>query len=247
MDYYNKYIKYKTKYLNLKQKGGAKVKYVLLAYFDKDSIGNILKNTYQEVMSKIDSKYIDTTWNNSVPLSHTTIVYGPEVSDELPEYPLISLEELYPKFEEKYNKTIIDDLIFEGVSLFISINRIVIKAEFKSNKLNEIREYLFKCSDLMKEYEIKWKKMLDEDKEEIKKMNLFPNLTEGNNNWIHSTLGVLNPKNKDGVLITENELKELLNFTKKRLSEQGLIIGNKYKLDEMILRTPKTKKLIKLW
>ena len=169
----------------------------------------------------------DPLWKHSIEEAHTTIVYGPE-DFFTKDYPEVSLNELYPGFEEKYKDMKIDDLIYKGVSLFIRTNRIVVKAEFESAKLNELRNYLYNCSDAMKDNYRKWKTMIENDDNEVSKMDKYKSVYKKDETfadypkgWIHATLAVLGPS---------APLDKILEIKSKAEIEVSkyLIIGRKY-------------------
>ena len=57
---------------------------------------------------------------------------------------------MYPGFFEKFKE--LPDIKYIGISVFFSINRITIKAEFESKQLNKMRHYLINTNPLIKSY-----------------------------------------------------------------------------------------------
>ena len=218
----------------------------MYATYDHDDIGKYLEETYEELSELIPEEYRDPQWKHSIKEAHTTIVYGPE-DYFTNDYPDISLDELYPRFQEKYKDIKIDDLIYKGISLFIRTNRIVVKAEFESIKLNEIRNHLYNCSESMKENYIKWKTMIEGDDHEISKMDKYKSIykkdetfADDPKGWIHATLAVLGPN------ASIDKILEIKEKAEERLSKH-LIIGKKYTIKDLRLRTPVSKKTYILW
>ncbi len=250
VSYIKKYKKYKNKYLQLKKLvGGNKIRrYILFGVFNHDEVGKYLDDTYAELSKLIPEDFKDPQWKHSIKYAHATFVYGPEINEEVTmEYPDISLNNLYPEFEEKYKDVKFDDLIYKGVSFFIRKNRIVIKAGFESKKLNEVRNHLYNCSEAMKENYKSWKTSIEKEDEEISKMEKYKDIHKKDETfadepkgWIHGTLAVLGPTASiEKILELKSKAEELLS-TK-------LVIGKSYSINEIKLKTPIGGNILTLW
>jgi hypothetical protein len=248
--YKAKYIKYKNKYIQLKNMvGGNKIRrYILFGVFNHDEIGKYLDDTYAELAKLIPEDSKDPQWKHSIKYAHATFVYGPEINEEVTmEYPDISLNDLYPEFEEKYKDVEFDDLIYKGVSFFIRKNRIVVKASFESKKLNEVRNHLYNCSEAMKENYKSWKTSIEKEDDEISKMDKYKAIHKKDETfadepkgWIHGTLAVLGPAaSVEKILELKSKAEELLS-TK-------LVIGKSYSMNSIRLKTPISGNIFRLW
>jgi hypothetical protein len=214
-----------------------KIKYLLHGHFDS-KISNIIDKARKIAYKKFNkySSELDFTYGKP----HVTIIYGPVFND--PKYILEKFNRkvidkyFYPGFIDKFKNKLPDDLKYTGISIFINLDRIIIKAEFESKKLNEMKNYLINCNQLIKSYYVEFKRNRKEFEKlyELELLKRFPKLyskdrsyNKNSKGWIHATLLVIKPN------INENEIIKIIETLENYLSNQGLKIGDIINISEI--------------
>lgn len=114
--------------------------YCLYAVFDNKYYKDALINCMQKVQSRF-SEYL------AYPVTeepHITIMYGPSIKsdeNELVPNSLYDVSELYGDVFGKHSHC--NTVQYVGVSHFDNGDNIVVKSEYKSDKLNDIRDYIY--------------------------------------------------------------------------------------------------------
>lgn len=226
-----------------------KIKYLLHGHFNS-KISNIIDKARKIAYKKFNKYLSELDFTYGKP--HITIIYGPVFYD--PKYILekfnkkIIDEHFYPGFIDKFKNKLPDDLKYTGVSAFINLDRIIIKAEFESKKLNEMRNYLINCNQLIKSYYAEFKRTRKEFEKmyELELKKRFPKLyskdrsyNKNPKGWIHATLLVIKPS------INENEIIKIIETLENYLSNQGLKIGDIININEVGLNLKNN--FIKFW
>jgi hypothetical protein len=264
MNYYSKYLKYKSKYLQLKinQSGGHLIEEKYYSYY---LVGHF--NRYQEdLLSNIKNKLLRefsvylTPYQDKVK-PHLTLIYGPakiyKDSDEIElktsqnklEQETI-INDIYPTILKKYDeifKGVNPILKFKCISVFIRSTRIILKAEFECEELEEFIRYsrinldFFKKSmdDIKKEY------MENKDSLKEKYSELFYDDTTLDevkpHGFIHCTFCSI-----DSSKVDKDILKEIILKANKIAELMNLKINDEYKIDTIDVRIPYSKEYIKI-
>ena len=138
MDYYKKYIKYKTKYLQIKtinQKGGNKDKFFFVYNTTKyDNLLNILKTGVLKISSKVSKKRRFRTSGKVDNIYGSIYFKDLENLSHLPDYSILLSEKLLEDYDIRFNKG------WTGNEI-ISINKDDKESE-KYNKLEKVKEFL---------------------------------------------------------------------------------------------------------
>jgi hypothetical protein len=164
--------------MNTRNNSLVKCKYLLHVHFDKKNT-TILDLARNYALKKYKKYLLNKPFTYGYP--HLSIIYGPIkiVSKENNTHPIKIfnkniIDELWPKFIDTFNNTLPDDVIYKGVTPFFTLDRIIIKAEFESKKLNKIFKFLLNCNSEIKQYYDEFKKEDDERHPKLKIM--FPKL-----------------------------------------------------------------------
>ncbi len=218
-----------------------KYKYLLHGHFNS-KYETIIDNMRDYAQKKFKKYLNDSDFNYGHP--HVTIIYGPVLySENIPliEYDKQIIDTFYPGFIDKFSKKKLpNDLKFLGVTPFLSVDRITIKMEFESKKLNKMRQFLIDSNPEIKKFheEFKQGKLNSEVITKKKFPNIFTRDKSYDKNpkgWIHATLMVIkgDVSESDIISITTDIEKELENKGIKKgditeLSEIGLDLKNKF-------------------
>ena len=200
----------------------------------------------------INDAFVDKTFMKTISEPHTSIVYEPEyiipsegdydkIVSSIPVYKTIDdldNEKMYPGFKDflkSFDK--IDDLVLEGVSAFFRENRVIIKVTFNSDKMNSIREFLYKIPSMQK-YKEAWVEKLNKIAPMLrtkygtsKYFKPDETFAEPPSGWIHHTLVVV----KGDTPVAE--IDKLIENGNQKLFELGFVKGQKYSIDQLKLRT----------
>ena len=222
---------------------------IVYGVFNKDT-GQKLNLIKSRII--IPEQYVDKTFIKTILEAHTSIVYEPEynidteadtekVIASIPKYNStadLENEKMYPGFLDLLSGIDkIDDLVLVGANAFFRENRVIIKVTFNSDKMNDIRNFLYSLPS-MEKYKQAWverltriapvlrskygtSKYFEEDK-------TFAEPPEG---WIHHTISVVNGD------IPINILDKIIDDANGTLFDLGFVKGNKYSIDELKLRT----------
>ena len=203
-----------------------KYKYLLHGHFEKNISEKIIK--VQKIIQKKYKKYkFESSFNYGYP--HITIIYGPVIysKNEIKINKDI-INNFYPGFLSNFKK-IPNDIKYIGVSPFFALDRIIIKAEFESNELNKIRNYLIKSNPMIMQFYKDFKKNKKEAEKELKKR--YPNIFIRDKSydkipkgWIHATLFVIKSD------VSEEIIKNIINYCEKYIN---LEIGKELALSEI--------------
>lgn len=200
----------------------------------------------------INDAFVDKTFVKTIMEPHTSIVYEPEyiipseseydkIVSSIPAYKTIDdldNEKMYPGFKD-FLKTIdkIDDLVLDGVSAFFRENRVIIKVTFNSDKMNSIREFLYKIPSMQK-YKEAWVERLNKISPLLrtkygtsKYFKPDETFAEQPSGWIHHTLVVVKGDTPTA------EIDKLIENGNQKLFELGFVKGQKYSIDQLKLRT----------
>jgi len=247
-EYYNRYIKYKTKYNKLKKMMGGTIlsrNYYLHVRFNKDiedRINTLIDFLYNNVP-------IVYHLNKDMMPAHITLSYGPLVryddTHSPSEYEIkdaLEFSNIYPGFLEIF-KDIIPDIEYIGVTPFLHRDKIVIKIEVESTVLLEMVKY---CRSTILSYNTtvkEWKQEYDTIKEElsIKFPHIFKEETSYDENPIgtlHITLINLKYDTPEAIVI------DIIKLAEHELLKIGIKKGIILIPDRIDLKTPITKKFI---
>ncbi len=262
MDYYSKYLKYKNKYLNLKQNGGEPIdekyySYYMVGHFEEKQ-ENLLADIKTELL-KTFSEYLTPYQDKVKP--HLTLIYGPgkkykdtdeielKTSQTKSEQESI-IEDIYPGICKKYDELfrgVNPILKFKCVSVFIRQTRIILKAEFECEELEEFIRYSRNNLDFFKKSMNDIKKEYLENKKSLKEKygELFledTTLDEINpHGFIHCTFCSL-----DSSKIDKDILEHILIESNKIANSMKLNENDNYKIDTIDVRIPYSKEYIKI-
>ena len=265
MSYFEKYIKYKNKYINLKANkmiGGAEKvsNYYLHVRFDKnieDKI-KIVKEYLYDASYLRESLLLNQKGEiikENMP-SHITLAYGPKIKYDndsdistLENLEIKSKKEInniYPDFVKKFKK-MKPIIIYKGVTPFLRADKIVLKMEIESEELKKAVLFLRKNTKDFDEIIEEWKISYEKKREQIK--NRFPVLfTEDESfdkknpkGFLHITLISLKSDVNEDIII--QAIKEAEN----KLEEYGFKKDTEIKGDYIDIKTPITKRFIELF
>ena len=218
-----------------------KYKYLLHGHFNLKYEKAI--DTMKDYAQKKFKKYLnDSDFNYGHP--HITIIYGPVLyveTEPITKYDKKIIDTFYPGFIDKFGKKKLpNDLKFIGVTPFFVVDRLIIKMEFESKKLNKIKQFLIDSNPEIKKFheEFKVAKINSELESKKKYPNIFTRDKSYDKNpkgWIHATIMVIkgNLSEFDIIMIMidiENELekKGIKKGDITDLSEIGLNFKNKF-------------------
>ncbi len=262
MNYYTKYIKYKNKYLNLKQIGGVPIEdkyysYYIVGHFD-ESKENLLAEL-KSVLLKEFAEFLTPYQDKVKP--HLTLIYGPgkkyKDTDEIElktsqtkseQESIINI--LYPDICKKYNeifKGANPNLKFKCISVFIRPTRIILKAEFECEELEEFIRYSRNNLDFYKKNMNDIKKEYLENKESLKEKygELFHEDTTLDEikpyGFIHCTLCSL-----ESSKINKDILKHILIESNKIANSMKLNEDDDFKINTIDIRIPYSKEYIRI-
>ena len=207
-----------------------KYKYLLHGHFD-NKYSEIINNIRYYAMMKYKKYSNNFDFNYGYP--HITIIYGPifyKNHTPIDKFDKKIIDKFYPNFIDKFNGQIPDDLKFIGVTPFFSLDKIIIKAEFESKKLNKIRKFIIENNSKIKSYYDDFKKNKKIIEPILKKK--YPNIyikdksyDKNPKGWIHSTL--LKPD------ISEYEIVKIIKNIELQLEKYGLKKGTIIKMSEI--------------
>jgi hypothetical protein len=204
-----------------------KYKYLLHGHFNSKYEKAI--NTMKDYSQKKFKKYLnDTDFNYGHP--HVTIIYGPVLytdTEPLIEYDKKIIDTFYPGFIDKFKKNKLpNDLKFIGVTPFLSVDRITIKMEFESKKLNKMKKFLIDSNPDIKKFQEEFKLAKIDAKPILKKK--FPNMyIENPKAWIHATIVVITSD------ISESEITMIMSDIENELEKKGIKKGDITDLTEI--------------
>jgi hypothetical protein len=262
MDYYNKYLKYKNKYLYLRQIGGDPIEEKYYSYYLVGHFCKIQEDLLADIKSellKIFTEYLTPYQDKVKP--HLTLIYGPskkykdtdeielKTSQSKPEQESI-INSLYPEICEKYDELfrgVNPTLKFKCISVFIRSKRIILKAEFECEKLDEFIRYSRDNLDFFKKNIDDIKKDYLENKDSLKEKfgELFHDDTtlydEKPYGFIHSTLCSL-----DNSKIDKDVLNHIILESNRIAGLMKLNKNDNFKIDTVDVRIPYSKEYIKI-
>jgi hypothetical protein len=221
-----------------------KYKYLLHGHFNDQYEKTI--DTMKDYAQKKFKKYLnDSDFNYGHP--HVTIIYGPVLYTEtepITKYDKKIIDTFYPGFIDKFsNKKLPNDLKFIGVTPFLSVDRITIKMEFESKKLNKIRQFLIDSNPEIKKFQEQFKH--EKINSEIVTKKQFPNIffrdksyDKNPKGWIHATIMVIKGD------VSETDITNMITDIEKELEKKGIKKGDITDLREIGLNLK--NKFIKL-
>ena len=245
MNYYDKYIKYKTKYNKLKNYNmiGSAIlsrNYYLHIRFSKE-----LEDKFAKVKTSLSKyEYIKDAMG-----AHITISYGPKIEYDDMRDPsiyeikdLTEIENIYPKFLQTFRDKI-PDIKYIGVTPFLRKDNIVIKAEIKSDVLTEMIVFCRKNILSYNKTITEWKDDYEKTKEDI--MKRYPNLFKEDHSFDETPIGALHI-----TLITikpdtpEKNIIDIILEAETLLNNVGIYKDCTLVADRIDVKTPITKKFI---
>jgi len=266
MNFYQKYIKYRNKYLFLKGncnilKGGGIISknYYLHIRFSKTIEkkfkvvkDNLFKNKTIEPYFKLKDN--GEIVKETMP-AHITMSYGPKLeydtdsTKDPSSYEIKNvkeIEKIYPNFLENF-KNKIPNIKYIKISAFLRPEKIVIKVELESEILLEMIKFFRKTIVSYNETIKEWKDSYNISKEDIK--SRFPNIFKEEESFdeenpigtLHITLITLKPDTPENIII------DVIKFSESELSKVGINKGDTIKADRVDVKTPITKKFIDLY
>jgi hypothetical protein len=275
MNFYEKYMKYRNKYLSLKYnlkgdsnilksdsnilKGGSIISknYYLHIRFSKTiekKFKTVKDNLFQYEVIKPYFKLTDNgeIVKETMP-AHITMSYGPKLEYDTDKEPSLyeiknvkEIEKIYPNFLENF-KNRIPNIKYITVSPFLRPEKIVIKVEIESVILLEMIKFFRKTILSYNETIKEWKDSYNSSKEDIK--SKFPNIFKEEESFDEE-----NPVGSLHItLITlkpdtpENIIIDIIKFAEFELSKVGINKGDNIKADRVDVKTPITKKFIDLY
>jgi hypothetical protein len=246
MEYYNKYLKYKTKYNELKNKniiGGA---IISRNYYLHIRLSKEIEEKFNLVKTSLDRYNIK---KDPMP-AHITISYGPTIEyddiNNMMDYEINDVREIetiYPDFLKNF-KDMVPDIIYNGITVFLRPDQIVIKAEIISDVLSKMDNFCRKNIISYNHIVKKWKEEYDSVKEEIRLK--FPILfkeeesfdEENPKGQLHITLITLNYDTPESTII------DIIKYAEAELSKVGINKGTHFYADRIDLKTPFSRRFI---
>ena len=245
MKYQIKYLKYKNKYLTLKNQIGGNIKsrnYYLHIRFSKD---------FEEKIRMVKNNLVDYDIIKETMAAHITISYGPKIeyddmidpsSYEIKD--VIEIEQIYPNFFSTFEDKI-PTIKYTGVSAFLRNENIVIKMDIESDILLEMIKYcrlnIMSYNETVKEL----KSSYNQSKEDLKKR--FPILFKEEHSFDEDPIGALHI-----TLITiksdtlESDIIDIITLAELELSRMGINKGDTIVANRIDVKTPITKRFIDL-
>jgi len=168
-------------------------KYLLHGHFE-NKVSNLINKTRVHMFKKFKDENLDLSFTYGLP--HITIIYGPVIkANNKLSLNKKTINNMYPGFFEKF-KELPSDIKYIGISVFFSINRIIIKAEFESKQLNKMRHYLINTNPLIKSYYDEFKRNYKKNEKILREKfkNIYVKDKTYNKNptgWIHASLLVV--------------------------------------------------------
>jgi hypothetical protein len=264
MNYYSKYLKYKSKYLQLKlnQNGGKPIEEKYYSYYLVGHFNDKQEDLLADIKDKLLKEFTDylTPYQDKVK-PHLTLIYGPgkiyKDSDEIElKISQTKLEQdkvidtLYPGILKRYDEIfggVNPTLKFKCVSVFIRKTRIILKAEFECEELEEFIRYSRKNLDFFKKSMDDIKKEYVENKDSLKEKysELFYDDTTLDevkpHGFIHCTFCSI-----DSSKVNKHILKEIILKANKIAEIMNLKENDTYKIDTVDVRIPYSKEYIKV-
>lgn len=262
MNYYAKYLKYKNKYLNLKQNGGVPIEDKYYSYYMVGHFNERQEDLLADIKSILLKKFADflTPYQDKVK-PHLTLIYGPgkkykdtnEIELKISQTKLEQesiIDDIYPGILKKYDELfrgVNPNLKFKCISVFIRTTRIILKAEFECEELEEFIRYSRNNLDFYKKSMNDIKKEYLENKENLKEKygELFNEDTTLDEikpyGFIHCTLCSL-----DSSKIDKDILKNILTESNKIANSMKLNEDDDFKIDTIDVRIPYSKEYIKI-
>lgn len=258
MNYYSKYLKYKSKYFQLKfQSGGGEChfekdkfySYYLVAHFNKEQ-----EDLMEELKQQCLKEFVDyiTPYQDKVK-PHLTLIYGPakkydsvdsielrkeQTKDEQDKI----IEKIYPGIIGKFDSLFFGKmpvLKFKCISIFIRKDRIILKAEYSCEELEEFIRFARSNLEFYKENMEIIKKEYEDNKEEMKKIwgELFEEDKtldeEKPTGFLHATLCSIDVKK-----LNKEQLAVLLERANKIGIDKGLVENTEFMLKSIDIRNP---------
>ena len=262
MDYYTKYLKYKNKYLYLKQNGGDPIEEKYYSYYIVGHFNKKQEDLLADIKSELLKKFSDflTPYQDKVK-PHLTLIYGPgkkykdtdeielKISQTKSEQESI-INDIYPGILKKYDELfrgINPTLKFKCISVFIRSTRIILKAAFECEELEEFIRYSRNNLDFYKKSINDIKKEYLENKESLKEKygELFHEDTTLDEikpyGFIHCTFCSL-----DSSKIDQDILKNILLESNKIAKSMKLNENDNFKIDTVDVRIPYSKEYVKI-